>query len=374
MQTKNKIILALFSDVDFSPQLLAILQNLFDRKAEVRIVLIGKANSQILTQMKIRGWNLNNIHSRGKIGSVINFVLVSIEIIRYRPHTLFASGQFATAIGILSAKLLNVPNRIFIRHHSSFHHKYKMKFGIVIDRISNHLATRIVAVSTVVKKILVEDELAVQDKITIICNGVDLVNFRTETSISEAATTQNIKTPPLFRVGVVSRLTEWKGVEYTAAAFVRLQKDFPNSRLHIVGAFSDSYLDVKNILSTVASHTYTLDKINSNIPHFLQGLDAFVHVPVGIDDEAFGIVYIEALSSGIPCIFTRSGVLNELESPDSYAHIVAFRNSEEIYLNLKKMIEGVNAMKIQVPESWLNQFSLDVMAKSYADLLLREGR
>ena len=126
MQTKNKIILALFSDVDFSPQLLAILQNLFDRKAEVRIVLIGKANSQILTQMKIRGWNLNNIHSRGKIGSVINFVLVSIEIIRYRPHTLFASGQFATAIGILSAKLLNVPNRIFIRHHSSFHHKYKM--------------------------------------------------------------------------------------------------------------------------------------------------------------------------------------------------------------------------------------------------------
>ena len=374
MQTKNKIILALFSDVDFSPQLLAILQNLFDRKAEVRIVLIGNANSQILAQMKIRGWNLNNIHSRGKIGSVINFVLVSIEIIRYRPHTLFASGQFATAIGILSAKLLNVPNRIFIRHHSSFHHKYKMKFGIVIDRISNHLATRIVAVSTVVKKILVEDELAVQDKITIICNGVDLVNFRTEASISKAATTQNIKNPPLFRVGVVSRLTEWKGVEYTAAAFVRLQKDFPNSRLHIIGAFSDSYLDVKNILSTVASHTYTLDKINSNIPHFLQELDAFVHVPVGIDDEAFGIVYIEALSSGIPCIFTRSGVLNELESPDSYAHIVAFRNSEEIYLNLKKMIEGVNAMKIQVPESWLNQFSLDVMAKSYADLLLREGR
>ena len=372
MQTKNKIILALFSDVNFSPQLLAILQNLFDRKAEVRIVLIGNGNSQILTQMEIRGWNLNNIHSRGKIGSIINFILVSREIIRYRPHTLFASGQFATVIGILSAKLLNVPNRVFIRHHSSFHHKYKMKFGIIIDRISNRLATRIVAVSKVVEKILVEDELAVQDKITIIYNGVDLVNFRNKASISEAVSTQDIKSPFLFRVGVLSRLTEWKGVEYTAEAFVRLQKDFPNSYLHIVGAFSDSYLDVKNILSTVASHTYTLDRINSNIPHFLHGLDVFVHVPVGIDDEAFGIVYIEALSSGIPCIFTRSGVLNELESPDSYAHIVAFRNSEEIYLNLKKMIEGVNAMKIQVPESWLNQFSLDVMAKSYADLLLRE--
>jgi glycosyltransferase involved in cell wall biosynthesis len=141
-----------------------------------------------------------------------------------------------------------------------------------------------------------------------------------------------------------------------------------------VGAFADSYSDLMSILSTVASDRYTLEKSNSNIPLFLYELDAFIHVPVGIDDEAFGIVYIEALASGIPCIFTKSGILNELEALDSYAHIVAFRNSEEIYLYLKKMIQGVNTTKNQVPESWLDQFSLEVMAKSYTDLLLREDR
>jgi glycosyltransferase involved in cell wall biosynthesis len=374
MEAKVKRILALFSDVDFSPQLLSILQELFDREVEVHIVFIGNADSQVLTDMEVRGWNFNIIRNRGKIGSIFNFVLVSIQIIRFRPHTFFASGQFATAIGILSAKLLKIPNRIFIRHHSSFHHKYKMKFGIVVDRASNRLATTIVAVSTVVRDILIRDEAVSQDKIAVIYNGVDLTNFRSEPRLSEQPSTITISNTRLFNIGVISRLTEWKGVEYTATAFVRLQKEFPDSRLRIVGAFADSYSHVKGILSTVASDKYAFEKSNSNIPLFLHGLDVFVHVPVGIDDEAFGIVYIEALTSGIPCIFTQSGVLNELETPDRYAHIVAFRNSEEIYLNLKKIIQDEYHSKSAVPESWLNQFSLDQMAREYAELLLRESR
>jgi glycosyltransferase involved in cell wall biosynthesis len=374
MEAKHDRILALFSDVNFSPQLLAILQELFDREVEVHIVLIGNADSQVSNDMKMHKWNFNIIRNRGKIGSIFNLVLVSVEIIRFRPHTFFASGQFATAIGILSAKLLKIPNRIFIRHHSNFHHKYKMKFGIVVDRVSNRLATTIVAVSTVVRDILIRDEAVSQDKIAIIYNGVDLANFRSEQRLSEQSSTITNSNTRLFNIGVISRLTEWKGVEYTATAFVRLQKEFPNSRLRIVGAFADSYSGVKGILSTVASDKYAFDKSNSNIPLFLHGLDAFVHVPVGIDDEAFGIVYIEALTSGIPCIFTQSGVLNELKTPDRYAHIVAFRNSEEIYSNLKEIIQDDYHSKSAVPESWLNQFSLDQMAREYAELLLRESR
>ena len=212
------------------------------------------------------------------------------------------------------------------------------------------------------------------EKVRLIYNGVDLNNFRSTPSVFKEVPTLYIEKSPLFHIGVVSRFTEWKGVEYTATAFVRLNKEFPNSHLHIIGAFADSYPEVKNILSTVPVNAYTLDEINFNIPLFMHELDAFVHVPVGRDDEAFGIVYIEALASGIPCIFTQSGVINELETPDNYAHIVAFRNSEEIYLNLKRMIQGIKVTKIAAPESWLNQFSLDVMAKSYAELLLGEGR
>jgi glycosyltransferase involved in cell wall biosynthesis len=353
MKSKSHRILAVLSDVDFSPQLIAIIRNLHDCGAELRIVLIGNAELQIAKQIAAFGWDSKNITKRGKFGSLLNLSLLAIEIVKFRPQTLFASGQFATIIGMLSARLLNVQHRVFVRHHSSFHHKYKMKFGVITDRISNRLATRIVAVSTVV--------------------SIDLNSFRSEPRLSEPPSIHTISNSRLFNIGVISRLTEWKGVEHTATAFVRLQKEFPDSRLHIVGAFADSYSDVKNILSKVASDKYAFEESNSNIPLFMQDLDVFVHVPVGIDDEAFGIVYVEALTSGIPCIFTKSGVLNELETPGRYAHIVDFRNSEEIYVNLKAMIQKKHQLKSVVPESWLNQFSLDHMVKGYAELLLRES-
>jgi len=372
VETNEKRILALFSDVNFSPQLIAILEELFDRGVEGRVVLIGAADMQIASQIQARGWNFKVICKRGKYSSLINLLVVAVEIFRFNPQILFASGQFATVLGIFSARLLNVPDRIFIRHHSSFHHKFKMKLGIAIDRITNRWATNIVVVSETVRNILILNELVDPAKVSVIYNGVDLLKFKPDES--KVAQRKDVDDLTLFHIGVVSRLTEWKGVQYTANAFVRLQKEFPESRLHIVGAFADSYLDVKRILSNVPSEKYTLDEINTNIPQYLHELDVFVHVPVGIDDEAFGLVYIEALSSGIPCIFTKSGVLNELDGLESYAHIVPFRNSEEIYQNLKKMIQGVNDARLSAPQSWLEQFSLDLMAKRYADLLLRVAR
>jgi glycosyltransferase involved in cell wall biosynthesis len=374
VQSENSRILAIFSDVDFSPQLIGIIQKLLGRGAVVRVILIGNADLQIAKQIQLRGWDSRIIRQRGKIGSLLNFLFVALGMIKYRPQILFASGQYATIIGMSSAKLLNVSQRVYIRHHSSFHHKYKMKLGLILDRISNRLATTIVAVSSVVEKILIQDELVDKNKIVIIHNGVDLTNFRSESPLSKSVSPKNASNSRLFHIGVISRLTEWKGVNYTATAFVKLQKEFPNSRLHIVGAFADSYPDVKSILSTVDKGKYSLEKINSNIPAFLRGLDAFVHVPVGKDDEAFGIVYVEALASGIPCIFTQSGVLNELVTPDRYAHLVQFRNSEEIYRCLKGMMQGLSDPKIAVPEPWLNQFSLSEMSNQYAILLLGGGR
>lgn len=226
MKSKSHQILAVLSDVDFSPQLVAILQKLYDRGAEVRIVLIGNTELQIAKQFEVLGWKSKYITQRGKFGSLFNLLLLALEIVKFRPQTIFASGQFATIVGMFSAKFLNVQSRVFIRHHSSFHHKYRMKFGLIVDNTSNRLATKIVAVSTVVRNILVQDESVNQDKITVIYNGVDLINFRSEPRLSKPSLTHDKANSRLFNIGVISRLTEWKGVEYTAAAFVRLQKNF----------------------------------------------------------------------------------------------------------------------------------------------------
>lgn len=364
----------MFSDVNFSPQLLAILEAITNRGAEVLIILIGDTNLQIARQIQTYGWKFKIIRARGKYKSLINLIFVAAEMFRFRPRTLFASGQFATIIGLSAAKFLNLPKRVFIRHHSNFHHKFNLKFGRSVDQLCNHLATTIVAVSEVVKQILLIDEGVPPNKVTVIHNGVHLDEFKSkELAITESNEKENCNSS-LFHIGVISRLTEWKGVQYTATAFVKLQKEFPEARLHIVGASSDSYMYVKVILSEAQSGTYTFYPVHSNVPNFLQELNVFVHTPVGPDDEAFGIVYIEALASGIQCIFTKSGVLHEMQNIYEYAHIVDFSNSEDIYVALKKLITGMQNNKTAIPQSLLAQFSLDLMATKYADLLLNKVR
>lgn len=368
-KSKTKI-LAVFSDVNSSPQLLAILKKNNELGGKFRTILIGDEDLIIAKQIKELKWDLVIIPKRGKIGSLISFLQICVQVIRFKPQVLFASGQFATTLGITCSRLLLIPHRIFIRHHSNLHHKYKMKLGIVLDKFANCLATQIIAVSEVVRSILINVENVEAGKISLVYNGVDLERFY-ESSLQRATIfSQDDDVNRPLNIGVVSRLTEWKGVEYVAQAFVKLQKEYSNSRLHIVGAFSDSFPTVSKILLSLDPNTFNISSENSDIPSFLSGLDVFVHVPVGPNDEAFGIVYIEALASKTPCIFTSSGILNELENPGEYVEIVDYRDSEGIYLHLKDFIQKTKTPKPLVQDYWLKKFALDEMATEYSKILL----
>jgi len=363
-------ILVILSDVDSSPQLLAALEELFFQELKVRIILIGLRDSQIAKEIRLRRWHSRELSKRNKVGSIINLFWVIFELILKRPRTLFASGQFATGIGIPASSLLSIKNRVFIRHHSNFHHKYDMKFGIVTDKIANKLSTKIIAVSEIVKEVLVEFENVPQKKIVLIHNGVELKNFKPKDEPLISDNSKTLKKSDTFNIGVISRLTEWKGVDYTAQAFVRLVEKYPKARLHIVGAFSDAYENVSKILEIVDPGTYSLQPKADDIPKFIQGLDVFVHVPIGKHDEAFGIVYIEALASEVDCIFTRSGIMNELDEPSKYVHIADFKSANSIFNHLEEIIGGKNEYKMPIIESWLNQFSMEIMAKKYCQELL----
>jgi glycosyltransferase involved in cell wall biosynthesis len=95
-------------------------------------------------------------------------------------------------------------------------------------------------------------------------------------------------------------------------------------------------------------------------------------VPIGKEYEAFGIVYVEALATKIRCIFTQSGILNELEDPTKFVDIVDFGSSDAIYNALKKILQGASEPKTSVPDAWLEQFSIERMAKNYSAIIFGE--
>jgi hypothetical protein len=105
-------------------------------------------------------------------------------------------------------------------------------------------------------------------------------------------------------------------VEHTAIAFEKIQEIYPKAKLEIYGSKMDSYTDINRVLARVPSDRYEFFEPDGNVFSKYQNFDLFIHVPTGPSEEAFGLVYLEALAAGVPSIFTRSGILNELEGSE----------------------------------------------------------
>jgi len=358
-------VLFIFSDVNNSPQLISILQKFRTEKVDFKLIILGFGHNKLcddLNSLEI-SYSLSTITS--KYGIPGRFLFVLKKMIFLRPRVVYASGQFATLVGMSASFLARVPIRVFTRHHSNLHHYYNMRQGVIVDSISNLFATKIIAVSKVVEDILLLQEGVRKSKVKIIYNGIALNKFRNKVSDLDGAIGVLSKSTSTAQIGVISRLTELKGVAYTAEAFVKCLRFFPDAHLSLVGARADSFSEVSKILSGVPSSSYDFVDFNDDIPQFLKSLDVLVHVPVAIDIESFGLVYIESLAIGVPSIFTLSGILNEIPHVHDYAQIVPYMNSEAIYLAMTELLNHRMTQKNRLPQDWLERFDIEVMADLY---------
>jgi glycosyltransferase involved in cell wall biosynthesis len=369
---KKQRILAVFSEVNSSPQLLSIVSAAQDSGFDIEVIIFSSKENLLSNAIRHNGIFVKRIKPRGKTYSGVLFVAVAWKIFLRKPDILFASGLYADVVGLATSSLLRVKRRIFVRHHSNFHSKNANSFGVFIDMLCNFMATDVVAVSKIVQKILIVDENVPQEKVHLIHNGIDLALFKNNKKSS--ATFPHSPSKSVFRIGMVSRMTSLKGIEYAARAFERIYEEFPFTTFCVVGQFADSYQDVQHILRHLPTSSFTLLESTESVPEFLSGLDVFVHVPIGDEDESFGLVYVEALATNLNCIFTLSGVLHELPNLENHVSLVNYMSSEDIYKALQQVLNGADGNKSQVPESWIDQFELGKMADTYVRLFATQGQ
>ncbi len=354
--------LIVISNATISPQLVEIIKQMKDRTDAFEVYIVAEINNPLLKSIQDLKVNHKVLHEVSKYALYRHFLRMLWVIFRTQPHVVLSSGQYATFFTIPAAFFLRVSKRIYIRHHSNFHHKYRLYLGLILDHLMNFFATKIVAVSLVVKEVLILEKVP-HRKIEVIYNGVDLSSFL---EIRKSRALQHDRS--VFRIGVISRLTEWKGVEYTAKAFRDFNRKYPNSSLHIIGAQADATSDVLEALKDVPQHSFEMQLQNLDIPSFFSEMDVFVHVPTERADEAFGIVYIEALAAGIPSIFTKSGIICELSDSEKFFSVVAYKKSTEIFQSLEK-IYNEDLIFEEVPIGWLTLFDLKAQGSSYLKLL-----
>ncbi len=348
----------LLSEVNGSEQLEDLVKRLQKENLEIRIMVIGDKASELVKNLRSAGVHVLLLKPYSLHSFFRNAPWIIKEFLSRRPHVTLASGQTATYLAMPISWLFCIQERIHIRHHSNFHHKFGHRRGVRADKLMNLFSTKVIAVSGLVKEILERDENCDPKKIHLIHNGVRLEKYVGVKTLTDDKT----------RFGVVSRFTELKGIEYIALAFVELHKEYPTSHLEIIGVFSDSYQTVFSILSQMPQESYTLRSSHPDIPSFMRSLDCFIHVPIGPYDESFGLVYIESLASKTPGIFTRSGILLEIPDIEKYSVIVPPCDYNSILIGMKSIVEGRNRSLI-FPVDELEKYSTKTMVENYLRIL-----
>jgi glycosyltransferase involved in cell wall biosynthesis len=259
-----------------------------------------------------------------------SFIKVLLIFLRRKPAIVHAHLFEASLIGLWAAFFCCIKCRIYTRHHSDLHHVYFPK-AVKYDKLCNLISTHIIAVSEVVKEILVTKETVKPEKISIVHHGIDLEKFMNPIKAKvEYLKNKNQLTGFYPVIGVISRYTEWKGIQYIIPAFKNILREYPKACLVLANAKGDYAMQIKGHLSSINNSTYREIEFEADVASLYHCFDIFVHVPITKSREAFGQIYIESMASGIPSVFTLSGIANEIIEDRKNAMVVDYADAKGI--------------------------------------------
>lgn len=176
------------------------------------------------------------------------------------------------------------------------------------------VSDRIICISRAVLAHL-ESLIGPSKKLTCVYNAVDLDRFKPKHIA--LATRRSLGLPdhaPI--IGLVGRITFWKGQDIFIQAVAMLSQKFPSARFLIVGDIDRScYQDYYQGLMSLSRSLGIEDKIiftgfRQDIPALMEAMDILV-VP-STRPEPFGLVVLEAMAMNKPVIATNHGGAAEI--------------------------------------------------------------
>ncbi len=242
-------------------------------------------------------------------------------------------------IGITAAWLARIKHRIYTRHYSDYHHVYAPS-GLKFDKWINKRSTHIIAVSGIVKTILEQKERVPASKLSTIPHGINNLH---QYSGNLEERVNHVKAKYLIPnnrkiIGVISRYTNLKGIQHILPAIKQLMEKHSNLHLVLANARGDMQEEIHKLLQTLPKNCYTEITFEKDNEALFHCFNYFVHVPISREAEAFGLIYLEAMRYGIPCVFTLSGIANELVEDEKNALVVPYENPIAIQEALERLM------------------------------------
>lgn len=339
----------ILSNIDKAIAFEWIAEKLNKDKFDLSFVLLNDKEPFLFNWLKEKNIECYFIIHFGKKSYPKNFLIVIKLLQKIKTDIVHTHLFDANLLGLSAAKFLGIKKRIYTRHHSTYHHEYFPK-AVKWDKLTNWLATDIVAISENVKHVLIEKENVSFNKIHLIHHGFDLQKFGkvNKEEIVEIKKKYQITSENTPIIGMVSRYINLKGIQFIILAFKQLTLKYPNAKLILANTNGPDKTSIQSLLKKeLAPSQYLEIKFEPNLFALYQLFDIYVHVPINSQIEAFGQTYVESLASGIPSVFTLSGVAHEFIKHQQNAWVVDYKNSNEIYEGIIALLTN-NELKHQL--------------------------
>ncbi|MDO4811331.1 MAG: glycosyltransferase family 4 protein [Eubacteriales bacterium] len=271
-------------------------------------------------------------------------------------YTTFTDGNVAR---MLSEKY-GVPYVVAVRNTDiNTFFKYMFHLRKLGQRVLNQ-AEQIFFLSDPYKECVLENYIAASDKPRIrgksrmIPNGINDFWLLNRSPVRTYHASDRIR---LVYAGVIDRN---KNIETTQCAMALLQKEGIHSQLTVVGKCVD-----KTVFNRILSNPHT-----THIPHC--GKEALIDIYRNHDifvmpsiHETFGLVYAEAMSQGLPVIYTRGQGFDGQFPEGAVGYAVSAHDEREIADAIMKICADYENMSARCTEL-CQKFSWDAITEQYA--------
>jgi len=234
-----------------------------------------------------------------------------------------------------------------------------------VELIAYKKAKNIIAVSSEIKKDLQKSFNIRSSKITVVPNGVDIEKFHPNTLYREEVRKKYNVNENIFLILFVGHEFKRKGLEYVIRALPLV-----SNNITLIIAGNDSLYPYNELIEklNIKEKIVFLGPVESNIEKLFASADLFI---LPTQYEPFGLVYIEAMSSGVPVLATKTEGPVEFVK-NGYNGYFINRDEKDIADKIKLVMEDKmsnkmkqNARETAIQYTWENTIekTLEVFKK-----------
>lgn len=273
----------------------------------------------------------------------------------YHAHSWFSNGYIAYKLN----EKYKIPYIVAIRNTDiNIFYKYMICLRNLGHKILNN-ASKVIFISPAYQKRVLNDLLPqniaeiIYDKCMIIPNGVDRFWIDNQYSKNNLPLYSNIK------ILYVGNIDKNKNLLTTCKAIELLLKDGVKVEYTIVGRVQNSKIYQKILSKKYV--TYLGEKNKLELLNIYRENNIFI---MPSRTETFGLVYVEAISQGLPVIYSKGEGFDGWFSDGE----VGYGRHCQDYIGLYEQIKNIMLHNIKITPNSIKQFSWEVINEKYMSI------